>query len=170
MSSPGSRCLALPAEADTLAFGAAAADALPGDDAPFVVYLEGDLGAGKTCLARALLQRLGVTGRIHSPSYGLMAQYEAAGWQVLHLDLYRLEDPAELALLGIRDLHAGRSLWLVEWPERGAGELPAPDLRLRLAFDADGAHTACLEPCSPRGQAWCDRLELMNLRQAADIS
>ena len=156
----------LSTEAATLAAGRAAAAALPTGDTPLVVFLSGDLGAGKTCFARALLQALGVQGRIQSPSYALLAQYEAAGWRALHLDLYRLRDASELELLGVRDEHAGRSLWLVEWPERGAGYLPAPDALLQFGMHDEG-HSLTVQPASERGQQWCEAW-LAGLSQAAD--
>jgi tRNA threonylcarbamoyladenosine biosynthesis protein TsaE len=148
-----SHLLHLPTEVQTQALGGAAARCLPREPQPFVIELVGDLGAGKTTFARGLLQALGVVGRVRSPSYGLLEHYELAGWQVLHLDLYRLLDPEELENLGVRDYHAGRSLWLVEWPEKGQGYLPAPDARLTLSCGADG-HRAELAALSGPGQAW----------------
>ncbi|NRB71060.1 MAG: tRNA (adenosine(37)-N6)-threonylcarbamoyltransferase complex ATPase subunit type 1 TsaE [Xanthomonadales bacterium] len=108
--------------------------------APLVVFLEGDLGAGKTTFVRALIQGLGHPGRVKSPTYGLLEHYELGAMEVLHLDLYRIGDPGELEYLGISDLHDERSLLLIEWPERGEGALPAPDLSLRLqeAFTKQG--------------------------------
>ena len=119
------RTLCLAGEADTLALGAAAARSLPSAAGLFVVELTGDLGAGKTTFARGLLQALGVTRPVRSPSYGLMELYDVAGRQVLHLDLYRLHDPEELENLGLRDYHQAGSLWLVEWPDRGGGQANA---------------------------------------------
>lgn len=97
-----------------------------------VVFLEGDLGAGKTTLARGLLRALGVSGPVRSPTYTLMEPYEIGGRVVLHLDLYRLRDPSELWELGLDSYPPDRCLWLIEWPERAAALLPAPSLRLRL--------------------------------------
>ncbi len=99
---------------------------------PLVIFLNGDLGAGKTTFVRALIQGLGHQGRVKSPTYGLLEHYELAAMEVLHLDLYRIGDPGELEYLGISDLHAEHSLLVVEWPERGEGALPAPDLSLQL--------------------------------------
>ena len=146
--------LSLPGEAATAHLGALAAQALPLQPLPFVVTLSGDLGAGKTTFARALLQSLGVTGHIRSPSYALLEPYEAGGWLALHLDLYRLGEAGELEMLGLRDYHQGRSLWLVEWPERGAGRLPQADAELH--FEADSpAHHVSLRAHTPAGQLCC---------------
>lgn len=126
-----SRDFALPDADATAALGRAVAHRLDGR-AGSVVYLQGDLGAGKTTLARALLGALGVTGAIRSPTYTLLEPYRAGRHEVIHLDLYRLRDAEELESLGLRDYAPERTLWLVEWPERGAGHLPAPDLVIAL--------------------------------------
>lgn len=112
-----------------------------------VVFLEGALGAGKTTLARGLLRALGVRGAIKSPTYTLLEPYEVDGRQILHMDLYRLHDPEELIGLGVHDYAPAQSYWLVEWPDRGAGLLPAADLHVTLALD-DGARRARLHPSS----------------------
>ncbi len=98
-----------------------------------VIYLSGDLGMGKTTLARFLLQALGYQGRVKSPTYGLLEQYDLGDLQVLHLDLYRLLDAEELEYLGLRDLHDQQSLLLAEWPDKGKGALPLPDLQISLS-------------------------------------
>lgn len=120
------------ADADaTAAFGAALGGALA-TRAGAVIFLIGDLGAGKTTLVRGLLRSLGVTGAIRSPTYTLLEPYETASRHVLHIDLYRLLDPLELENLGLADFPPAETLWLVEWPERGAGLLPTPDLEIEL--------------------------------------
>ena len=101
-------------------------------------YLEGELGAGKTAFARALLEGLGYRGRVPSPTYTLVEPYTAGGFQVLHADLYRLRDPAELDALGIADQFGAGSVLLVEWPVRGQGRLPSADIRLSLSIAAGG--------------------------------
>ncbi len=118
-----------------------------------VVYLEGDLGAGKTTLARALLQKLGVTGAVRSPTYTLIERYATAAGEAAHLDLYRIADPEELLYLGLDDLSASSRLWLVEWPERGRGALPPADLIVQLAVDGAGRRARLL-PASAAGDAW----------------
>ncbi|WP_017940571.1 MULTISPECIES: tRNA (adenosine(37)-N6)-threonylcarbamoyltransferase complex ATPase subunit type 1 TsaE [unclassified Thioalkalivibrio] len=116
----------------------AAGAALAALGTPHIVFLEGDLGAGKTTWVRGLLHRLGHEGAVRSPTYTLVEPYALADREVLHFDLYRLGDPEELEYLGVREAFGGNALWLVEWPERGAGWLPAPDLVVRLAHRADG--------------------------------
>lgn len=98
-----------------------------------VLFLEGDLGAGKTTFARALLGALGVGERIKSPTYSLIESYRVGALDAHHLDLYRIADPGELEWLGLADLFAGSALVVVEWPERGGDALPEPDLVVRLA-------------------------------------
>lgn len=103
------------------------------DTAPLtgLVFLQGDLGAGKTTFSRAFLRQMGVTGPVRSPTYTLIEPYDLSARRVLHLDLYRLAVPEELDDLGLRD-EFDQALLLIEWPERGAGELPAADLLIQL--------------------------------------
>ncbi|WP_407067477.1 tRNA (adenosine(37)-N6)-threonylcarbamoyltransferase complex ATPase subunit type 1 TsaE [Marilutibacter maris] len=121
-----------------------------------VVYLRGDLGAGKSTLARALLRALGVGGTIRSPTYTLVERYPLAdGSEAWHLDLYRIADAGELEYLGLDADEVG--LWLVEWAERGAGALPRADLVVELAVEGDGRR-AHLVPASAVGAAWLGAL------------
>jgi tRNA threonylcarbamoyladenosine biosynthesis protein TsaE len=119
--------------------------------APVVVYLEGPLGAGKTTLARGLLEGLGHRGRVRSPTFTLLEPYELESCTVIHLDLYRLADPAELDYLGLVDLLAPGALVLAEWAARGGDRLPPADLRIRLAYDGDGRVADC-DACGPAGR------------------
>jgi tRNA threonylcarbamoyladenosine biosynthesis protein TsaE len=123
----------LPAEADTLALGRALADCIaPG----LVIYLIGELGAGKTTLARGLLRGLGYTGKVKSPTFTLVEVYEVSRLYLYHFDFYRFNDPRELGEAGFREYFNPQSVCLVEWPERTnkAAGLPAADLRIVLSL------------------------------------
>ncbi|NZA25237.1 tRNA (adenosine(37)-N6)-threonylcarbamoyltransferase complex ATPase subunit type 1 TsaE [Luteimonas sp. SJ-92] len=151
--------LHLPDEAAT---GALARALAIGQPAGAVVYLHGDLGAGKSTLARAWLRALGVSGTVRSPTYTLVERYPIGeGAEALHLDLYRIGDAGELEFLGLDETPA--ALWLVEWPERGAGMLPPPDLAVELAI-AGAGRDARLSPRSGRGGDWLASPALGKLR------
>ena len=119
----------LPDEAASAALAGQFARALK---PPCAIYLYGDLGAGKTLFTRACVHALGFEGYVKSPSYGLLETYRLAGLTVLHLDLYRIEDPEELEYLAIRDLYREDTVLMVEWPDRGSGHLPPPDVALEF--------------------------------------
>lgn len=145
----------LPHSEATDALGARLAYTRP---AHAVVHLHGDLGAGKSTLARALLRALGVQGAIRSPTYTLVERYPLAeGGEAWHLDLYRIAEPGELEFLGL-DGNEVR-LWLVEWPERGAGALPRADVTIELAMHGAG-RVARLVPGTQVGEAWVDRVSV----------
>lgn len=135
----------LPDAAATEALGMALAGALARPVAG-VITLEGELGAGKSTLARALLRGLGVTGPIPSPTYTLVEPYASDAGRMLHMDCYRLADPEELAMLGLRDTPPEVALWLVEWPERAVGLLPSTDLAIRLCGLDGGRRVALRAP------------------------
>jgi tRNA threonylcarbamoyladenosine biosynthesis protein TsaE len=119
---------------------------------PGVIYLEGDLGTGKTTLVRSLLRGLGYAGKVKSPTYTLVEPYSLANLTVYHLDLYRLAHPEELEWLGIRDLHHGEDLLLVEWPEHGAGRLPPADLVISIEYHGAGRMLR-VRTLTPQGKA-----------------
>ena len=119
---------------------------------PCVIYLQGDLGAGKTLFTRAYIHALGYPGYVKSPSYGLLETYQAGGQTVLHLDLYRIEDPEELEYLAIRDLFGPHCALFVEWPDRGLSHLPAPDLLLEFGERGETRFIRC-RPISEAGAA-----------------
>lgn len=121
-----------------------------------VIYLHGELGAGKSTLARAWLRACGIAGAIRSPTYTLVEHYPlAGGGHALHLDLYRIGAAGELEFLALDSDDA--ELWLVEWPERGLGALPPPDLQVELRMDGRG-RAAELRPGTAAGEAWRARL------------
>ena len=125
----------LAAEADTLALGAALA---PGLRPGMVVYLCGELGAGKTTLARGVLRGLGVTERIKSPTFTLVEPYTISSLYLYHFDFYRFNRSEEWEDAGLREYFDRASVCLVEWPEKAGGRLPAPDVRIALAVDGSG--------------------------------
>lgn len=151
--------------AATSHFGEILARSFPGGQrAPLILYFEGELGAGKTSLIRGLLAGLGHRGRVPSPTYTLVEPYVLDRYRVLHVDLYRLRDPAELDDLGLADELAasddrGRgSLLLAEWPSRGADRLPEPDLVLHLVIDGQRRKVS-LSPRTPAGSGLLREME-----------
>jgi len=145
----------LPDEDATRALGAQLADTLDGG---LIIYLRGELGAGKTSFARALLTALGVGERIKSPTYSLVESYRTRdGRPAWHLDLYRIADPGELQWLGLDALAEPAAIVLVEWPERGQGALPEPDMEIRLGYSGAGRH-ARLQAKTVRGERALTRL------------
>lgn len=122
-------------ESDTLAFGAALAALLhPG----LVIYLSGELGSGKTTLARGILRGLGHAGRVKSPSYPLVELYKLSRLYLYHFDFYRFTSPQELGEAGFREHFSPDAVCLVEWPEKAAGALPAADIKITMTVQGSG--------------------------------
>lgn len=135
---------------ETEALGARLLGTPPDPGAPCrVVSLSGELGAGKSTFARGALRSLGAQGPIKSPSYTLLETYELPRVHAVHLDLYRLIDPSELEHLGLADYHRPGFLWLIEWPEHGAGRLPASDLRFEFSITENGHRIERIDTFSP---------------------
>jgi tRNA threonylcarbamoyladenosine biosynthesis protein TsaE len=124
-----------------------------------VIYLVGDLGTGKTTLVRGMLRGLGHRGPVRSPTFTLVEPYALGALDAYHLDLYRLGDPEELEYLGLRDYLEPGVLCLVEWPERGLGHLPPPDLTARIEY-AGGGRRIELTADTPAGQRILDQISM----------
>jgi tRNA threonylcarbamoyladenosine biosynthesis protein TsaE len=141
--------LALPGEADTLAFGARlAAHLAPGS----VVWLEGDLGAGKTTLVRGLLRAAGETGPVKSPTYALVEVHVISGLNFYHFDFYRFNQAEEYLDAGLDEYFSGDGVCLVEWPDKAAPYLPAADMRIELRVAQGDARIAVITVGSERGR------------------
>jgi len=134
-------------QSDTERLGAALAPVLKHG---LVLFLHGELGAGKTTIVRGLLHGLGYIGAVKSPTYTLVEPYQICGLRVYHFDLYRLNDPEELEFLGVRDYLAGSGVCLVEWAERGKGVLPEPDMDIFI--EAVGRDTSAADHKDVREQ------------------
>lgn len=157
--------ISLADEAATLKLGASLAEACAADNvagrffalAGTVVYLHGDLGAGKTTLARGFLRRLGYGGAVKSPTYTLVEPYESGASRVYHFDLYRLADPQEFEFLGVEDYFAADCVSLIEWPEKGGSVIPAPDLSISLEQSGSGRQ-ARVQVDSERGESLIQKI------------
>src|SRR5688500_4239512 len=146
--------LRLPSSEATLRLGEAlAAGVAPGG----VLFISGDLGAGKTTLVRGLLKGLGYAGRAKSPTYALVEPYMLSSLDLYHFDFYRFKDRSEWLYSGFREHFNPGSVCIVEWPEKAGDLLAPPDVQIRLDFDGE-ARRASLEACSDAGRAWLSSL------------
>lgn len=147
MSKEKTVCLHMPDELRMVAFGRYLGELMRHG----VLFLQGDLGAGKTTLARGILRSRGHEGAVKSPTYTLVEPYLFDDGALYHFDLYRLGDPEELEFMGIRDYFDSDNLCLVEWPERGEGVLPAPDLQISVTVEGSGRDVVIM-PMSTYGE------------------
>jgi tRNA threonylcarbamoyladenosine biosynthesis protein TsaE len=131
----GSESTFLADEAATLVFGERLATRLP---AAAVVFLRGDLGAGKTTLVRGILRGLNHAGSVKSPTYTLLEPYDLPSTVVYHFDFYRIVGSEELEFIGIDELIESAALKLIEWPERVEDRLPPPDVEVRMQIEGEG--------------------------------
>ena len=127
--------LSFPREQDLVAFAQKFAGRI---QAPLIIWLVGVLGAGKTTFARALIQALGHQGRVKSPTYGLLEQYQLESLQVVHMDLYRIGDPDELEFRGLADMLDEQTVLLIEWPERGGQWFSELDFKFEFSYAGEG--------------------------------
>jgi len=138
-------------ELATIAFGNSLAQVVLAEkQQALIVYLHGDLGAGKTTLTRGFVQGMGHKGNVKSPTYTIVEPYELANWRVYHFDLYRLSDPEELEYLGIRDYFSSDCCCFIEWPEKGAQFLSKADIEINMLYKQD-QRIIKLISCSERG-------------------
>jgi len=143
-------------ESATLEFGAKLAEMLP---AKGIIFLYGDLGAGKTTLVRGILQALGHKGSTKSPTYTLVEPYQIDQRLIYHFDLYRLSDAEELEYMGMRDYLDQQALCFIEWPQNGLGFLPVADLSIKLVYEGQ-QRKIILEASQPE---WQDRLQALTI-------
>lgn len=146
-----------PDASGTEALGSALARAFPAPSAGAVIYLQGELGSGKTTCVRSLLRTLGVTAPVRSPTYTLVDYYSLAAIECVHVDLYRVRSTAEVDELGLRDMTGPGSLLLIEWPEKGGVAVPAADLGLTLNY-IEAGREAMLRAGTVFGEEWLTNL------------
>ena len=147
--------------------GARIALSLPANGA--VIYLEGDLGAGKTTLSRGLIRALGHQGAVKSPTYTLVEPYEDFEFPLYHFDLYRLSHPEEVEFLGVDDYFKPPAVCLIEWPGRGKGFLPSADIHFFLADEGDGRRLSW-QPGTVKGDEIANKLNKLLVVQGGNDS
>ena len=130
-----SQKIGLSNEAETIAFGKQLASKLCGNE---LIYLVGDIGMGKTTLARGLIRALGCQSHVKSPTYTLVEPYDLGDIKLYHFDFYRIENPDELDFIGLDEMLEERAIKLVEWPERASGKLPAADICICITGNQSG--------------------------------
>ncbi len=122
-----------------------------------IIFLSGDLGAGKTAFVRGFLRQLGHEGKVKSPTYTLVEPYEVSGYHLFHFDFYRIERPEELINIGLHEYFLPSAICLVEWPEHALSLLPQPDLRCKIEFVKDGRQLH-IEACTGKGAAILEKI------------
>lgn len=123
------------------------------------IALQGDLGAGKTTFVRGFLTGLGHTGKVKSPTYNLVEEYFLNNKTIYHFDLYRLNDPEELEVMGIRDYFLSNNLCLIEWPEKAGALLPEADLIVKLEYEGEQRRIS-LNPNSDTAHILCNAITI----------
>lgn len=126
-----------------------------------IVYLNGELGAGKTTLTRSIVHEFGHIGNVKSPTYTLVEEYQLLPYTIYHFDLYRLSDPEELEFMGIRDYFRPQTVCLLEWANRGKGMIPEPDIIIQIDYANEGRYITCL----PQTSAGMQLLVNVNLNE-----
>lgn len=141
-------------EKDTVMFGRFIRENCP---LGTTIYMDGNLGAGKTTFTRGFVQASGYDGIVKSPTYTLVETYNIQDYFIYHFDLYRLNDPEELEMMGIRDYFQDNSIRIIEWPDKGEGYLSAPDIIISIIYDGKG-RTASIKACTGKGKLVFDEL------------
>jgi tRNA threonylcarbamoyladenosine biosynthesis protein TsaE len=145
-------------EAATEGLAARVATTMPQQPEPLILYLRGALGSGKTTFTRGMLRKLGEAGPVRSPTYGLQTEYHLSCGRVIHMDLYRLNQPEDLLALALPDLLPDSRLWLIEWPERSADSyLPRADLQVEIEV-LNAGREVVLRGASAVGNEWIQNL------------
>ena len=152
MREPRTTSLTLADAESTRRIGYAIGEALVAETSSgAVIWLEGELGAGKTTLVAGVLARFDVRGPIRSPTYTLVEPYDVAARTLYHIDLYRLVDPREMEALAVREMLSERGVLLIEWPSRARAAVPAADLQIEIVYRDSGGRTLQATACTERG-------------------